>query len=284
MASYTISVDLSGIAQAAGAIVSGAMPMVQQAIIALGNEAAGRWKSAVMHAPLWQGEKEPYVNSIQVEQTGPFAVRVFADYKNAGPIEEGRPAVDQKKYLQTSNKVRRVANGPNKGKLFLIIPFRHNTPGNTAHAPAMPANVYEFASKLKPSYVTGKFLAPNVRGKVDAHGKMIMVERSNYKWGGQLPSGMAQKASPGNKTDRYAGMVRFDTTPGGEHAAQSTGAKRSSAYMTFRVMGEWSSGWVIPAKPGLFLAQKVAEEIQPLAEGALQEAMSRTVKGILGQS
>lgn len=278
---YRVSVDLSGVGQAVAGLLQDAMPLVQQAVWAIGNEAAARWKTAVMHAPLWQGEKEPYVNSITVVPDGPFAVRVTTDYQNAGPIETGRPAVDQKRYLQTSLKVRRVVSGPNKSKRYLIVPFRHNTPGNDAHAPAMPENVYALALNLTPSRITGKRLEANLQGKIDAKGNVIPVQRFQYKWGGKLGAGLAPKAQAHHATDRYAGMVRMDTTPGGHEAGVG---KRSSAYLTFRVMGEWSKGWVIPAKPGLYLARGVAQAIEPLAGAAIQQAFALTVKGALGKS
>ncbi len=275
MSSYGISVDLTGVGAAALQQLNGVFPLVSQAISAIANEGAARWKSAVMHATLWQGEKVAYVNSITWRMDGAFAAVIETSYANSGPIESGRPAIDQKKYLQTSLKTRIAQSGKNKGMKYLVIPFRHNTPGHTAHAPAMPTHVYEFASKLKPSRVIGQHLEPNVHGRLDASGKTLMVQRSKYQWGGRLHAGLAGKAHPGNATDRYAGMVKMDTTPGGAKG----GGPRSSAYLTFRVMGQWSSGWVKPAKPGLFLVRGVAEQLAPLAEGALQEAMKQTVLG-----
>lgn len=272
---YEVSVDLSGVALAAANALTGAMPAVQATIMAIGNEAMARWKSAVMHAPIWQGDKEPYANSIQMESTGPFSVRIYTDYKNAEAIESGSPAVDQKKYILTSPKARIVKDGPHKGQKYLIIPFRHNTPGNTAHATAMPQNVYQAALSLKKSRVTGSKLEANVHGRIDGQGNVQLVKRAIYKWGGSLPAGLAAKAHPSNKTDRYAGMVRMDTSVAGK--------KKTSAYLTFRVMGQWQTGqWIIPAKPGLFIAQGVAKEIQPLAETAIKQAFVEHAKSVLG--
>lgn len=272
---YRVGVDLSGIAAAVAQQMGNVFPLVSQAIEAIANEGAARWKSAVMHAPLWQGDKEAYVKSITWHMEGPFSAVIEADYKEAGPIETGRPAVDQKRYLQTSLKTRIAQSGKHKGQKYLVIPFRHNTPGHDAHAPAMPPHIYELASKMKPSRVIGQHLEPNVHGRLDASGKTILVQRSKYQWGGRLEAGLASKANPSNKTDRYAGMVRMDTTPGGH----KKGAARTSAYLTFRVMGQWSSGWIRPAKPGLYLARGVSQDLQPLAEAALQEAMKQTVLG-----
>jgi hypothetical protein len=278
---YRVSVDLSGVAVAVSGLLQDAMPLVRQAVWAVGNEAAARWKHAVMHAHIWQGEKEPYVNSIEVVEDGPFSVRVTTSYKHAEAIESGRPAVDQKKYLSTSLKARQVVSGKHKGQKYLIIPFRHNTPGMDAHAAPMPAAVYQHALALTPSRQTGSRMVPNVHGRVDAHGTVIPVKRATYKWGTSLPAGLVGKSAPHHATDRYAGMVRMDTTPGG--AGHGKGP-RSSAYLTFRVMGQWSNGWILPAKPGLYLARDVAEQIQPLAESAIRQAFDLTVKDLLPKS
>ena len=46
--------------------------------------------------------------------------------------------------------------------------------------------------------------------------------------------------------------------------------------MTFRMMMDGQQGWIIPARPGLYLAKGVAEEMQPIAEKAFTEAVSET--------
>ena len=274
MSQYGITVDLSGVALQAINALEGAFPLVTQALQAVANEGAARWKSAVLKAPLFQGEKEAYINSITWEMTGPFEATISTSYAKAGPIETGRPAFDQKVYLQTSLKTRRVVTGKHAGQLYLVVPFRHNTPDNTAHAAAMPHSVYELAVKLKPSKVVGQAKVSNVHGRLDATGKVIDVTRSTYQWGGRLPGGLVPKSSPNHVTDRFHGMVRMDTSTG-------KGAKKvtSSAYLTFRVMGQWSNGWIRKPQPGLYIARDVAAELAPLADGALQEAMKRTVLG-----
>jgi hypothetical protein len=64
-----------------------------------------------------------------------------------------------------------------------------------------------------------------------------------------------------HKSDPYAGMVRFNTGTGG------------STFLTFRVMVEGSPGWIVPAKPGLWLAKTVAESLQRTADTDFATAM-----------
>ena len=97
-----------------------------------------------------------------------------------------------------------------------------------------------------------------------------MVAKRNYAWGARLTAGQLKAAGMTHQeAKRYAGMVKMDTsTPGGA---------KSSAYMTFRIMMEGSKGWIVPAKPGLYLAKKVADELQPKAEQAFQAAVAATM-------
>jgi hypothetical protein len=39
-------------------------------------------------------------------------------------------------------------------------------------------------------------------------------------------------------------------------------------------MGEWSTGWIVGPKEGLFLAQKVADGLQPVLEEAIGKAVT----------
>ena len=267
MGEFRISVDLSAVAVAAGNIVNETVfPMLAQAVRAVSQQTAANWAEAVQRAKLWSGERDQYAGSIKVKETGPFAATVYTDYRHAQAIEKGRPARDLKRYLDTSAKTRRSA----KGNRYLIIPFRHSTPGSDGHAPAMPTDVYEVARELTPSRVTGSgrrasgLMAsdPKTRGP-------LTVNQNQYKWGGRLPAGLAPKLRPGHKSDPFAGMYRFDTT--------TPGGRRYSTFLTFRVLSERSSGWVIPPQPGLNIAQQVVQQMQPLAEKVFREAMRRTV-------
>lgn len=58
-------------------------------------------------------------------------------------------------------------------------------------------------------------------------------------------------------------MVRMNT---------SSGNQRSSQYLTFRVMIEGSSGWIIPAQRGRHLAADIAREMNPIAQAILAKA------------
>lgn len=262
MAEFRISVDLNPLLDAAHAAVNEqVLPLLNQAVRSVAQQAQIRWKEAVFRAKLWDGERTAYMDSIQMEMTGPFSALVWSDYRHAEEIESGRPARDLKRMLSTSLKVRVSKDG----RRYLYIPFRHSTPGNTAHGPDMPQHVYDVARNLTPSRVTGQTTRLSGTGAHDIKTrKHLTVPQSTYAWGSRLPAG-SMGPNPKGKTDRFASMYRFDTT--------TPGGTRSSAYVTLRTMSEKSNGWIVPAQPGLHLAQKVADELRPLAEQAFSDAV-----------
>lgn len=252
MTDFAISIDLSSILAAGPGLrdeVFADLAIAVSRVVAAGEE---RWKTAVLSAPgLWDGERRAYEASITGEMIGPFAGVIKSDYRYVQDIETGRPPYDLKKMLDTSLKVR-VSKAGNR---YLIIPFRHNTPGNTAIAGAMPRKVYTEAKELKASQITGHGTRVSGTGAFDIKTKAPATVRARkYLWGGRVGAGAAPKLHPEHKTDPYAGMVRFKESTGG------------STYLTFRVMSEKSTGWIIGARPGLFLAQHVAESLQRMAD------------------
>lgn len=278
MANFSISVELSDLSVIRRIIDQTVFPLVNQAVHAVAQQTAANWIQAVGEAKLWAGEKDAYRASIKFTMTGSMSAVVESDYKYAEEIENGRPPRDLKKMLNTSMKVRRTKDGTR----FLVIPLRHKVAN-------MPPHVYQEAKSLTASAIIGQStrrageltsaalgigMVPMSEKRqrrnpfaksTDTH-KDVMVNKNIYSWGGRMVAGMLGP-NPKGKVDRYAGMVRFDTS--------TPGAKRST-YLTFRIMSEKSTGWIIPAQPGQHIAQKVAEDMQPLAEKVIQEAFRRT--------
>jgi hypothetical protein len=286
--SISYSINLSGGTQLdlSSGINAQVLPLLHQAVKAVAKQTAADWKAAVYGAKLWSGEKDAYVATINWQMTGDFTAVVESDYKLAGEIETGRSPRDLKKMLDTSQKVRRTESG----KRFLVIPMRHNTPGHGAMAQAMSGSVYALAKSMEPSRVVGTGQRPSgevthLSPKSGMHAsanqtpylsnpktkQAASVVRRQYAWGGRLTAGMLKGAgADSSEVKRYSGMVKMDTsTPGGA---------KSSSYMTFRIMMDGQTGkWVIPAQPGMYLAKKTAEQMQPKAEAAFNAAIKKTM-------
>ena len=284
MLKYTISLPVSAQMELSAGINAQVMPLLSQAVRAVASATANKWKENVLKAPgVWSGEKDAYEASITWKMTGDFSATVETDYKYAQEIETGRPPKDLKKMLLTSPKVRRTTGG----KRFLVIPMRHNTPNQTSHATAMPAGIYDLAKDMETSRIVGQgqrpsgevtMLSPKTGMQAAAKQSPFLsnpktrqastVTSNKYAWGGRITAGALKGAGFDQATvKRYAGMVKFPDGSGGH------------SFTTFRIMMEGSSGWVVGAKPGLYLAKKTADEIGPKAEAALQMAVKKSMGG-----
>jgi hypothetical protein len=270
--SFAISVDLSEVLAAGPVERSGVFAHLSHQVRLTVEAGEARWKRAVQSAPIWSGEASAYAASIKGRMTGEFSGEITSDYKYVEDIESGRPPYDLKRMLNTSLKVRTSK----KGKRYLIIPFRHNTPGNDALARDMDshdapgggkADVYSEAKALSASKITGMGTRRSGTGAFDINThKPIRVAQRKYVWGDRLPAGMTRKLQTHHKTDPTAGMVRMQA---------STPKAKSSTYLTFRIMIEGSSGWIIPARPGLWIAKNVADSLQRTADIDLPAAVAR---------
>lgn len=277
---YQITFDSAAKLEIIGVVNKAVFPLMNQAVRAIAAQGAADWKARVNSQKLWSVEKDAYVKSIKWKMTGDFSARIESDYKYAADIETGRPSRDLKDMLNTSQKVRRTEDG----RRFLVIPFRHNTPKAIG---GMPNSVHTLAKAMAPSSITSMGqrqsgevvrLSPNFgmsKGRPNANylsntstKAANLVASRNYAWGGRLTAAaLKNSGADAEMTRRYAGMVKMQTsTPGGA---------KSSAFMTFRVMMEGSKGWIVPAKSGLFLAQKTAADLQPKASAAFAQAIAR---------
>lgn len=281
--SYKITFSVGAKLDIVAGINAQVLPLLNQAVRAVAQQTAIDWQKAVYQAKLWSGEKDAYAQSIKWEMTGDFSAVVATDYKHAGEIETGRGPRDLKKMLDTSQKVRRTTDG----RRFLVIPMRHNTPGNGALAKAMPQAVHGLASAMAPSRVVGSGQRPSgevtmLSPKAGMHPvakqspylsnpktkQAATVAARKYAWGGRLTVGALKGAGLDAATaKRYAGMVKFPDGSGGH------------SHMTFRVMMEGSRGWIIPAQPGKYLARDVVQAMQPKASAAFAAAVKKTVSG-----
>lgn len=172
------------------------------------------------------------------------------DTPYASFVEEGTKEWDQKKILQTSQRARRAKDG----SLYLIIPFRHGTPG-TVGLVAMPARIHAMAEHMKKSRATGSRMEPN------AHGNL--VSRLTYRWGGRLsPKDILAGGGSAGEARKFGGMVRFGNPKGGH-----------GGYMTFRVMSSKSTGWIHPAVAGRWPLKTAIEVSTQEGTAHLQEAL-----------
>ena len=184
-------------------------PQARRALQAIGLEARAKWVDLIEQSPsIPQEQKADYVRSLAVETTGPLQVSVYSDWKYAYEVENGRPSRDLKRMLDTSLKVRVSTSKKNAGKRYLIIPFQHTQT-------SIPAPVHRGEN------------AHEVGSDWDGHATVRHRGLGRHQDEGsgacgpekvQIGVTVCQRAwrqqAPHHKTDRYAGMVRMNTSAG----------------------------------------------------------------------
>ena len=259
MADFNVKFDVRGLSGLAEAVLAACMDGIESAISTTAQQTKATWQASVMGVPdIWIGNKQAMAESVEWKMISPTMAEVWSDSPLAEQFEHGFAPRDLKEMLNTSSKTRMAKDGSK----YLIIPMRHNTPGNSALAGAMPSDVYAIAKNLSASKVTGMGTRLSATGAT--------VPQASYSWGGRLAAGMAPK-NAGHTTDIYAGMVRFDT---------SSGDQKSSAYLTFRVMTSKQVGkWLIAAKPGKNIARDVSSAMNEILALNMKSALSNLVTG-----
>lgn len=200
-----------------------------------------------------------YASSIKIAENGFLKYVIFSDDPKARWIEDGFPEWDMHQLLTSSHKVR-VSK---KGKKYLIIPFRHGTPG--ALGVVMPKTLYRYwmVPDRKSSVISGQYLQRSVQDHATP------VTRRTYMWGDRVTRKDVEKLGldPSGLGRNLVGMVRFQNNE-----------DRGGQYLTFRVLGEDSKGWVRPARQGFKIAQSVYEYVQREGQKLMQIAIEEDLK------
>jgi hypothetical protein len=254
---YTIKFDAGALFKDLDIQIKYAMA---EALAETARAAQGDWQESIYRQTgMYQPYKDRYALSVKydVDKTN-LTARIYSDDPMATPFETGEPARDLKRMLNTSEKVRVSKGGKHPGQRYLIIPFRHQTPGYIAHGSDMPTDVYRQAMALTKSKVTLMSMRRSGLNASDVRTRgPLMTMRSSYNWGGRL--------NGPNIPARQRGMVRMET---------SSGKQTSSKYFTFRVITENSTGWIVPAKPGRFIVKGVADRAQDMLTFNVQNAIA----------
>ena len=219
------------------------------------------WVNTAMQA--FKHPSGAYTGAIEEGITYPYGSHLAGKVENRAPhaaaIEEGVKDFDQHKALQTSHQVR-ISK---KGKKYLIIPFRHGTPG-TRQSPPMPQSVYNMAQNLVASQQKRGPYVPSMniqsrtspRAFVAGPGSSVAApaaQRFQYQWGGRVEEsdvGDLDKRDDWT-TSPYTRMYKFQAPTG-------TG----TAYLTFRTMSEGSKGWYNQGFAGMHLARNTADKLR----------------------
>jgi hypothetical protein len=217
-----------------------------------------------------------YAESIRIEVDYPggetlVSYVVYSDDPKAEWIENGVPAWDMHKVLNTSHKVR-ISK---EGKKYLIIPFRWGTPGSLAVGAyvgrEMPRPVYTWW--LEPtrqnSLITGTFQEKSVQDN------QTWVDRNIYNWGDRLTREDIEELGldPDDGMGKnMVGMVRF---------RNRENTSLGSQYINFRVLSEANpKGWRNTGYEGYKIGEAVHQFVLEHYPALMNEALNADVERI----
>lgn len=274
MATYTLAVPLPAGFSPVGEL----FPHLAHAMTLVAAQAQQNWIAYANGAPLPDGRRihartGAYARSIEIIRRGDFDVSVETALPYAHVLEEGSPAWDMHRLLDSSLKVRLSR----EGKRYLIIPFRWGTPGSQGFGQTLPPSTHRawLSGQIgAPSRIVGHDWRPSGTGawSLKTHAPYLVRQRV-YSWGGRLNAALIAPAggAPPEAERRMAGMVRMTR---GVKGAQHT------QYLTFRTLAEGSPGWQHPGTPGFHVARAVADALRPVSQKIFTEAVRRDLAAL----
>lgn len=277
-AMFRIGVDVGGLLTNDVPQIEALFPTLSHAVRRLAEGAHAQWVRYAMGEPLPSGQvitprSGTYGRSIQLRQHGPFSAEVYSNLPYAVSIEQGLPARDMKRMLDSSLKVRLTKDG----RRYLIIPFRHNAPTSVL-GNQMPKEVHDWwqDSGRQPSAIIGTYRRPSGTGAYDWRTRqLITVPGRTYTWGSRLTKNdLAALGITGEAAKKLVGMVNF-------RKPDARGGAAHSKYLTFRTMVEGSKGWQAKAVEGKWPARTVAQQFGSIAEEVFRKAAEEDVRRVL---
>jgi hypothetical protein len=260
---FSIRIDVSSLVPADMRMDPRDLPNLQAAIREVAQMGVQRWRAYASGAALPSGRHvaerhhEKYSESIKVRQVGDFEAELWTDYEKAEAIEHGEPAVDLKKALYTSRKVRRFKDG----RRFLIIPFNWTKPRGGA-----PVGLAGADRNVLPHDVVhwwqGKRAVDHTRRRGSRWQDRISTFDIEEMGGDPWSRG---------KDRNMVGMHMFRGGRGGG------GRFAGASFKTFRTMAEGQSGWIIPRRPALEVAATVADQMRTEAQETFRIAAAQDV-------
>ena len=249
MIKITLTPEDSALAELVGSLEfmsAKAMPHTYQAFKRAVRLVEYTWKSYALGADMGGGMKlkRPtggYARSIKTTFFSPFNYEVGSDAKVAKFLEEGTKEHDMKK-THPFGKRSRVTE---KGKGYLIIPFRHGAPGSVYYPP-VPEQLYKQIKTIAKNAgirlstrAAGRKYTPNYQGE--------LIPRAKYHRGGSIT---------GLGDENLDGLI-FVKWPTGKERGRT-------GMVTFRIISENSPTfkWIRKAMPAMHITKHVVENTQ----------------------
>ncbi len=244
-----------------------AIKAMQEALLTVRNT----WERAVMGEKLpgmtRKIHNETYAQSLHrtgaIQSFSPVHGEVTTDYRGADRIEEGSAPRDMKPAL---------LNGPHAkipGRLA-IVPFRHGTPGSSAHYPSTPKDVYNMARRL--SYYRSGGSGTRQLGD--------LTKQDPTKYPAKTKTFFMHLASAIDHSAEHGRMATYTHTTSIYSHMVKAGRAKYSQYLTFRAVSinsnpaSWWYPAVAPNPVREAVIRSVQKEIEDILEAGWTAALS----------
>lgn len=227
---------------------------IDRKIAEVAEAALDRWQTEARQR-LSRRTAQVYEDNLKILDVAPGHKSVVLVGTFPNMLEGGAPPWDMRAMLRTSSKAKMGRNGYR----YMVIPFRHQTPGTLGSAGApmgsqfgeqaaeVGKRVHREAKKLRGTISGSDAEAAIARLRLkdpataERHLQRLQQSKHGTLWGGipeidpnperkgRLDAGHSAKLKPYHKTDIHAGMVRFE---------KLYTRDQQSHYMTFRVISE----------------------------------------------
>ena len=277
MSSTTVVVNVSDLIKQ----TNGAMPTEQDIALALSNigtAAMAEWKRLADRTLTSTARDYKAGLRSGVTDSGRTIFLELSGSRVVEQAENGFKGGDMRTWMLKSPKAKTSKDGSK----YLVVPFRHGTPGAAKGAGTKARSVNVGNRMPRAVHAAAKKLHGTINNPSGAAGKM------GTKWGGRLHEGskgvnkaahkeIATRKKPWHAMSIYKGMVRK------EQADHSKGGSQTSGYTTFRVISSkvrrGPKHWHHPGITGKFLAKKVSKYIDRIAAQAIVDVVNMKTGG-----
>jgi len=227
----------------------------------LGQAAVLKWKQLGQQG--LKSTRRDYVQGIKMEPGKGGSVTVSLEGVVPNLIENGFPGGDMRRWMLKSPKARMGKNGP-----YLVVPFRHGSPGssgaNTGNP--LPPSVHALAKKLAPTL--SRPATPGGTPGAVKYGERMGPHLARSAKTRKL---LTEKKKPWHTSNLYAGMIREE-----KKYAKAT----QNQYTTFRTISMHTNDpdrhWIHPGITPRRYARKVRDYLNRVSTDIVATALTRS--------
>jgi len=240
----------------------------------IGAAAMHYWKT--LASQQLRSSKQDYIDGLELKEgRDGHGTEVSLNGALPNMIEQGWSGGDMRAWLLSSPKAKQGKRGP-----YLVVPFRHGTPGTVNAGAAMPGSIHTVVQKLMPTLSRPGKPVSTAGGQTTVYGKRLHPGLPMRQAARQI---LNRVEKPWHATSVYMGMIR--------KAQMTKKGLQTSGYQTFRTIsantrqpeftdtkgehgpaGDKRGHWVHPGIKARNIARQVERHLEKIATHVVRQA------------